>query len=367
MPAIALTNAELFEQTEARAAQLAVLQAASGRLSRATTVEAVGRALVEETRRIIDYHNARVYLVELPDQVVPDRVRGPGRRLRAGRLRAPALPARRGLHGLGRPARRAAAHQRREPRSRAARPSSGPTTSTNRCSSCRCATTASTVGVITLSKLGLDGFDVRRPAPARASSPTMRRRPSRSARLLTRSQDLARRAPPPARHERRAVREPRSAPGREPDGRPSRPRDGRRRMRHQLLGSRSLGRVDSLGYFPALRARGDGAVLRGRRTSPRPCACSRGGSRSSSTREDPAADPAEVALARSRRQPHPRHAPARRQGPGDRPRRDVLADGGPLGRAAGSSSPGRWPTRPRWRSRTPGCTRTPASAPTATR
>jgi diguanylate cyclase (GGDEF)-like protein len=68
---IAITNAELFEQTEAKAAQLAVLQAASGRLSRATSVEAVGRAVVEETRRIIDYHNARVYLVEPPDLVVP--------------------------------------------------------------------------------------------------------------------------------------------------------------------------------------------------------------------------------------------------------------------------------------------------------
>ena len=68
---IALTNAELFEETEARAAQLGVLQAASARLSRATTFEAVGRAVVEETRRIIDYHNARVYLIEAPDQVVP--------------------------------------------------------------------------------------------------------------------------------------------------------------------------------------------------------------------------------------------------------------------------------------------------------
>lgn len=68
---IALTNAELFEQTEARAAQLTMLQAASSRLSRASSVEAVGRTVVEETRRIIDYHNARVYLVEPPDQVVP--------------------------------------------------------------------------------------------------------------------------------------------------------------------------------------------------------------------------------------------------------------------------------------------------------
>jgi diguanylate cyclase (GGDEF)-like protein len=69
--AIALANAELFEQTEARAAQLEVLQAASARMSRDGTPAEVGRTVVEETRRIIDYHNARVYLVEPPDQVVP--------------------------------------------------------------------------------------------------------------------------------------------------------------------------------------------------------------------------------------------------------------------------------------------------------
>ena len=69
--AIAIANAELFEQTERRAAQLEVLQAASARLSRAVRVEEVGRTVVEETGRIIDYHNARVYLVEPPDRVVP--------------------------------------------------------------------------------------------------------------------------------------------------------------------------------------------------------------------------------------------------------------------------------------------------------
>ena len=53
------------------AAQLAVLRAASGRLSRASDVAGVGRTVVEETRRIIDYHNARVYLIEPPDAVVP--------------------------------------------------------------------------------------------------------------------------------------------------------------------------------------------------------------------------------------------------------------------------------------------------------
>jgi diguanylate cyclase (GGDEF)-like protein len=68
---IALHNAELFARTERRAAQLDVLRAASARLSRENTVESVGRAVVEETRRIIDYHNARVYLNEEPDAVVP--------------------------------------------------------------------------------------------------------------------------------------------------------------------------------------------------------------------------------------------------------------------------------------------------------
>jgi diguanylate cyclase (GGDEF)-like protein len=68
--AIALANAELFEQTVARAAQLEVLQAASARLSRATTIDEIGRTIVEETGGIIDYHNARVYLVEGSD-VVP--------------------------------------------------------------------------------------------------------------------------------------------------------------------------------------------------------------------------------------------------------------------------------------------------------
>jgi len=69
--AIALQNSELFTRTESRAAQLAVLQAASARLSRAGGVTEIGRAIVEETRRIIDYHNARVYLLEPGGDIVP--------------------------------------------------------------------------------------------------------------------------------------------------------------------------------------------------------------------------------------------------------------------------------------------------------
>ena len=57
--------AELF------ARQLEVLQAASARLSRADGSEAVGRVVVEETGRIIDYHNARVYVLEPSGDLVP--------------------------------------------------------------------------------------------------------------------------------------------------------------------------------------------------------------------------------------------------------------------------------------------------------
>ena len=64
-PTVGESTAALF------ARQLEVLQAASARLSRAEGSEAVGRAIVEETGRIIDYHNARVYVIEPPDELVP--------------------------------------------------------------------------------------------------------------------------------------------------------------------------------------------------------------------------------------------------------------------------------------------------------
>ncbi len=54
-----------------RDAQLRVLQLAARRMSASLTPEAVGRAVVEEMRSIIDYHNARVYLLEPPDDLVP--------------------------------------------------------------------------------------------------------------------------------------------------------------------------------------------------------------------------------------------------------------------------------------------------------
>jgi GAF domain-containing protein len=68
---IALHNATLFERTRAWAGQLAVLQTTSARMSRQNSVESVGRAIVEEVQRIIDYHNCRVYQLEEPDDLVP--------------------------------------------------------------------------------------------------------------------------------------------------------------------------------------------------------------------------------------------------------------------------------------------------------
>ena len=68
---IALHTAELFAETVNRAKQLAVLQSAAARMNRAKSVEAVGRSIVEETRRVLDYHNARVHVLEPPADLVP--------------------------------------------------------------------------------------------------------------------------------------------------------------------------------------------------------------------------------------------------------------------------------------------------------
>ncbi|HSG85583.1 MAG TPA: diguanylate cyclase [Candidatus Limnocylindrales bacterium] len=54
---------------------LEVLQAAAARMNRATTVEAVGRTIVEEIGRIVEYHNARVYVLE-GDELAPIAIEG---------------------------------------------------------------------------------------------------------------------------------------------------------------------------------------------------------------------------------------------------------------------------------------------------
>ena len=80
--------------------------------------------------------------IEPPDEVVPIAFEGTGRRLRARRHGAAPLQARRGLHRLGRASTASRSSSTTPTATRAARRSPGPTTSTNRCSSCRCATTA---------------------------------------------------------------------------------------------------------------------------------------------------------------------------------------------------------------------------------
>ena len=142
-----------------RNGQLEVLQHAARRMSANLTPAEVGRAVVEETRRIIDYHNARVYLIEPPDDVVPDRVRGTVGAYEQVDFELLRSAARRGLHGLGRAARRAAPRQRRERRS-ARRDDPGHRrrrrVDARRPDALR---RPPSIGVITLSKLGLDQFD----------------------------------------------------------------------------------------------------------------------------------------------------------------------------------------------------------------
>ena len=72
---VALHNALVYGQSERWVGQLSVVQASVNRMNRLTTVAAVGEAVVEETRRVVDYHNCRVYVIEPPD-VVPIAFRG---------------------------------------------------------------------------------------------------------------------------------------------------------------------------------------------------------------------------------------------------------------------------------------------------
>ena len=186
---IALTNAELFERTEARAAQLGALQAASGRLSRASSIQAVGRTVVEETRRIIDYHNARVYLIE-DDQVVPIAFEG-----RVGAYEQVDLELLRCRLGEGFTGWVA---QHGEPlliNDANSDPRGSTIAGTDDVDESMLVVPMRydgvTVGVITLSKLGLDGFDTDdlRVLTILADQAATA---AESARLLTRSQDLAR-------------------------------------------------------------------------------------------------------------------------------------------------------------------------------
>ena len=247
---IALSNAELFEQTEARAAQLEVLQAASGRLNRAASVEAVGRTVVEETRRIIDYHNARVYLIEPPDQVVPIAFEG-----RVGAYEHVDMDLLRCRVGEGFTGWVA---QHGEPlliNDANADPRGETIAGTDDVDESMLVVPMRydgiTVGVITLSKLGFDGFDtddLRLLTILADHAATA----VETARLLTRSEELTR--------ELRRLLEMSGELSGSLD-----PRQVANLMAGHLVRAmhvdecaisywdRSLGRVESLGYFPPLR------------------------------------------------------------------------------------------------------------------
>ena len=249
---IALTNAELFARTEARAAQLVALQAASGRMNRATSMTEVGRTVVEETRRIIDYHNARVYLIEPPDHVVPIAFEG-----RVGAYEQVDLELLRCRFGEGFTGWVA---QHGEPLliNDANADGRGATiVGTDEVDESMLVVPMRydgvTVGVITLSKLGLDGFDtddlrVLTILADQAATAV------ESARLLTRTQDLAR--------ELRRLLDMSGELSASLD-----PRQVADLMARHLANAMSVsecaisywdrgsGRVESLGYFPSARLR----------------------------------------------------------------------------------------------------------------
>jgi diguanylate cyclase (GGDEF)-like protein len=186
---IALVNAELLEETHARAAQLGVLQAASARMSRANSVEQVGRAIVEETRGIIDYHNARVYLIEPPDDVVPIAFEG-----RVGAYEKVDMELLRCKLGEGFTGWVAQHGEALLVNDANADPRGASIEGTEEVDESMLVVPMrydeATVGVITLSKLGLDQFgpeDLRLLSILADQAATA----LESARLLTRSQDLA--------------------------------------------------------------------------------------------------------------------------------------------------------------------------------
>jgi diguanylate cyclase (GGDEF)-like protein/excisionase family DNA binding protein len=72
---MAIRNARNVERTEAWAAQLQSIQHLGGELGRLSSTEEVGRAIVSEMERLIDFHNVRVYELR-DDELFPVALRG---------------------------------------------------------------------------------------------------------------------------------------------------------------------------------------------------------------------------------------------------------------------------------------------------
>lgn len=72
---MAIRNARNFERTEAWAAQLQSIQHLGGELGRLSSTAEIGRAIVSEVERLIDFHNVRVYELR-SDELLPVALRG---------------------------------------------------------------------------------------------------------------------------------------------------------------------------------------------------------------------------------------------------------------------------------------------------
>ncbi len=66
-----LRDLATIAEARAWASDLDVIRKASARMNRESSVEDVGRVVVEELRRVVDYHNCRVYLRERDDSLIP--------------------------------------------------------------------------------------------------------------------------------------------------------------------------------------------------------------------------------------------------------------------------------------------------------
>ncbi len=259
--------------------------------------EEVGRAVVEETRRVIDYHNARVYLFEAPDMLVPVAFEG-----RVGayeRVDMAILRTRLGEGFTG----WVAQHQtplRVDDANADPRGSTIP--GTDEVDESMLVVPMlhddSLVGVVTLSKLGLRQFDEEDMrlllilADQAATAFTRCREP--------RGVPPPRRGPAPAAgHEQRALALPRPGRRRGPDGPAPRPGRRRRPGPDQHLGRRRARPRPVARLLPGGHPRDHGRVVRPRARTRSPGASSRSRSSPRSTSTDPAADPAEVGYLRA--------------------------------------------------------------------
>ena len=340
----------------------AVIQAASARMNSAKSVAAVGRAIVEEVGPIVDYHNARVYVIE-GDDIVPIAFEG-----KVGAYEIVDWDVLRAKIGEGFTG-WVAAHgiplcipdANDDPRGAQIEGTDNVPESMVIVPMQR---DGAVIGVITLSKLGLNQFDdddlqVLMILADQAATAL------ESARLLTQTESMA--------TELRQLLEMSQALTQTLDPKQVGALIARHLMPALGVDECSISAWDiagdqivSLGQYPdhdlvnqhPIYALADYPETR--RVLETQAAVI-------IDAEDETADPAEVAILREEGYPDPRDVPAHRQGPVGGPGGARRRPTGDPSTRPGSRSPGPWPTRRRWPSRTPASTRPRGRSPTATR